>query len=121
VYNHHGLAKANYGIALKNADALLQDVLKAVDKNGDGIIQYTGMLCAFTVEASRADRVGQSFEHSSSRPRRSYGGSSIASIATATANWTRENSDQHLAPQACSYQALSWINSSLRSIQTTMG
>ncbi len=30
--------------ALKNADALLKDVLKAVDTNGDGRIQYSGML-----------------------------------------------------------------------------
>jgi len=96
-------------------------VLKAVDKNGDGIIQYTGMLCANTIEAFRADNMGKNFEHSSNRPRRSYGGSSEALIVTATANWTKENSDQHLAPQACSYQALSWINSSLKSIQTTMG
>ena len=28
--------------ALKNADTLLQDVLKAVDTNGDGKIQYSG-------------------------------------------------------------------------------
>lgn len=78
--------RANYGIALKNADALLQDVLKAFDENGDGIIQYTGMLRACKTGASRADNTGQNFEHSSSRPRRSYGGSSRASIATATAN-----------------------------------
>jgi len=30
--------------ALKNADALLRDVLKAVDTNGDGRIQYNGMV-----------------------------------------------------------------------------
>lgn len=30
--------------ALKNADALLQDVLKAVDTNKDGRIQYNGMI-----------------------------------------------------------------------------
>lgn len=36
------LDEAHQGIALKNADALLQEVLKAVDKNGDGIIQYSG-------------------------------------------------------------------------------
>lgn len=29
-------------IALKNADALLHDVLKAVDTSGDGQIQYNG-------------------------------------------------------------------------------
>jgi len=29
-------------IALKNADSLLQDVLKAADTNGDGRIQYSG-------------------------------------------------------------------------------
>ena len=28
--------------ALKNADSLLQDVLKAVDTNGDGHIEYSG-------------------------------------------------------------------------------
>ena len=30
-------------IALKDADALLQDVLKAVDTNGDGVIKYSGI------------------------------------------------------------------------------
>lgn len=30
-------------IALKNADSLLQDVMKAVDTDGDGHIQYSGM------------------------------------------------------------------------------
>ena len=29
-------------LALKNADLLLHDVLKAVDTNGDGRIQYEG-------------------------------------------------------------------------------
>ena len=31
-------------IALKNADSLLQDVLKAVDTDGDGVIKYSGKL-----------------------------------------------------------------------------
>ena len=35
--------QANDELALKNADSLLQDVLKAVDTNGDGHIQYGGM------------------------------------------------------------------------------
>lgn len=30
-------------IALQNADSLLQDVMKVVDTNGDGNIQYSGM------------------------------------------------------------------------------
>lgn len=34
---------ANTIIALKNADSLLEDVMKAVDTNGDGDIQYSGM------------------------------------------------------------------------------
>ncbi len=32
------------GSALKNADGLLRDVLKAVDTSGDGRIQYNGMI-----------------------------------------------------------------------------
>ena len=35
--------------ALKNADALLQDVLKVVDTNGDGRIQYFGTRLAITM------------------------------------------------------------------------
>ena len=31
-------------LALQNADSLLQDVLKAIDKDGDRVIQYSGML-----------------------------------------------------------------------------
>lgn len=34
--------------ALKNADTLLQDILKAVDTSGDGMIQYCGMCIPFT-------------------------------------------------------------------------
>lgn len=30
-------------LALKNADSLLQDVMKAVDTNDDGRITYSGM------------------------------------------------------------------------------
>lgn len=30
-------------LALKNADSLLQDVMKAVDANQDGHISYSGM------------------------------------------------------------------------------
>jgi hypothetical protein len=33
---------ADPSIALKNADALLHDVLKVVDTSGDGQIQYNG-------------------------------------------------------------------------------
>lgn len=29
--------------ALKNADDMLKDVVRAVDTNGDGVIQYDGM------------------------------------------------------------------------------
>lgn len=32
------------GPALKNADSLLQDVLKAVDTDGNGTIEYNGEL-----------------------------------------------------------------------------
>jgi hypothetical protein len=35
-----------HAAALKNAEDLLQDVMKAVDTNGDGKIQYEGMLLA---------------------------------------------------------------------------
>lgn len=34
--------QTKYLVALKNADTLLQDVMKAVDTNGDGHIQYSG-------------------------------------------------------------------------------
>lgn len=30
-------------IALKNADDMLKDVVKAMDKNGDKVIQYEGV------------------------------------------------------------------------------
>ena len=38
---------SNVSLALKNADSLLKDVLKAVDTNGDGRIQYSGVFGAF--------------------------------------------------------------------------
>lgn len=34
---------SNTYIALKNADDMLQDVIKAMDKNGDQVIEYDGM------------------------------------------------------------------------------
>jgi hypothetical protein len=34
--------EANTTQALKNADSFLRDVMKAVDTNGDGNIQYSG-------------------------------------------------------------------------------
>lgn len=38
---------SNNFIALKNADSLLHDVMKAVDTDGDGHIQYSGMELRF--------------------------------------------------------------------------
>jgi hypothetical protein len=38
----HYFCEAKSRLALKNADALLKDVLKAVDTSGDGRIQYNG-------------------------------------------------------------------------------
>lgn len=35
---------ADYIVALKNADDLLQDVIKAMDKDGDKVISYEGAL-----------------------------------------------------------------------------
>ena len=35
-------SKTDTTAALKNADGLLRDILKAVDTSGDGIIQYSG-------------------------------------------------------------------------------
>lgn len=35
---------ADHASALKNADSLLEDVLKAIDTDRDGYIQYSGML-----------------------------------------------------------------------------
>jgi hypothetical protein len=32
-------------VALKNATDMLRDIIKAIDKNGDQIIQYEGMSC----------------------------------------------------------------------------
>jgi solute carrier family 25 (mitochondrial phosphate transporter), member 23/24/25/41 len=38
----HFASRSNASPALKNADPLLQDVLKAVDTSGDGKIQFEG-------------------------------------------------------------------------------
>ena len=37
------LLHTHCSIALKNADSLLQDVLRAIDRDGDKYIQYSGM------------------------------------------------------------------------------
>lgn len=36
------LPRSNNYTALKNADSLLRDVVRAMDKNGDEVIQYEG-------------------------------------------------------------------------------
>lgn len=41
-------------IALKNADSLLKDVLKAVDTNGDGHIEYSGTRVPVALRDSNA-------------------------------------------------------------------
>jgi hypothetical protein len=38
---------ANKLIALKNANDMLKDIVKAMDKNGDEVIQYEGMFGIF--------------------------------------------------------------------------
>ncbi len=54
-------AKLNHSTALKNADALLHDVLKAVDTSGDGQIQYNGApVCLYVVrDPSRSFSVAE--------------------------------------------------------------
>jgi len=37
----HGLKKIDH--PLKNAERMLQEIVKAIDKNKDGVIQYEGM------------------------------------------------------------------------------
>ena len=71
-------------LALKNADDLLQDVMKAVDTSGDGKIQYEGMFCGVGVMSciefaivqslhpELMDRTFQSFAPSSNTRRRNY-------------------------------------------------
>lgn len=36
------MCETDNATALKNADTLLQDILKVVDTSGDGVIQYSG-------------------------------------------------------------------------------
>ena len=44
IYGKHGLTlQLTAHTALKNADKLLADVLKTVDTNGDGKIDYSGL------------------------------------------------------------------------------
>ena len=43
--------------ALKSADSLLEDVMKAVDTNGDGHIEYTGAFRANRHTANIAERL----------------------------------------------------------------
>jgi hypothetical protein len=83
--------------ALKNANDMLRDVVKAMDKNGDQVIQYEGMSCIvswwFCLALQSVQYAAwltaiplQSFAYSSSGPRRSYFHSSIALIETTMAN-----------------------------------
>jgi hypothetical protein len=76
---------------------MLKDVVKAMDKNGDQVIQYEGMphevsklFCLlwhiFSIQHSWQSMTLQSFEHSSNGRRKSYFHSSIALIETIMAN-----------------------------------
>ena len=40
----HRRSVADLSTALKNANDMLKDVVKAMDKNGDQVIQYEGMV-----------------------------------------------------------------------------
>jgi hypothetical protein len=64
-------------IALKNADSLLHDVLKAVDTSGDGQIQYNGAdSCMLSTQniPPRVDQVAwQNSEYLSNTPNANSG------------------------------------------------
>ena len=76
--------------ALQNADALLYDVLKLVDANGDGHIEYNGTRNAALNFRASAD-YSQNSVPLSSMPSKSYGGYFRASIESTMANWTRQS------------------------------
>lgn len=59
--------------ALKNADDLLKDVMKAVDRDGDGRIQYSGMFRTGSYTASMTDSWNENFETLSSKPKKNCG------------------------------------------------
>lgn len=47
---------SNVALALKNANDMLQDVIKAMDKNGDEVIEYDGTYCSTRQQS--ANRLG---------------------------------------------------------------
>lgn len=105
-------------VALKNADSMLRDVMKNVDTNGDGHIEFSGLIQlvhALTWSLTKS----QSFEPSLITPRRSFGDSSRASIVTTMANWTEKSSKLPLTDQAYTSRPKSLINFLKRLMQTT--
>ena len=103
-----GLCLLTAATALKNADGLLRDVLKAVDTNGDGRIQYNGTIHESSpiITNDGGDQIVklivsyQSFDPSLSTPKGSSGSSSTALIETTTVNLTRasykQRSEEHI-------------------------
>jgi hypothetical protein len=84
--------------ALKNADALLHDVLKAVDTSGDGQIQYNGahgsLLSVQDIARGIDEMAAQNSEYSSSTPSANSGNFLRALIVIITVNSTKTNSVQ---------------------------
>jgi len=87
---------ANTIPALKNADELLHDVLKAVDTSGDGQIQYDGTATISRrfadqmVELNSTERTPlQSSESLSTMLKGNYGSYSRALIAITMVSWIK--------------------------------
>ena len=73
-------------VALKNADSLLKDVLKAVDTDGDGHIQYSGASYYLSHSTAWLTQGVKSFGHLWSKQRNSFGSFSKALIMIAMVN-----------------------------------
>lgn len=99
-----GLRKIDH--PLKNAGDMLRDAVKAMDKNGDEVIQYDGMDLQENLHATSLRRLAasyiltnsfvlQNFELSWRKPKKSYSSSSKALIRIMIIDWIKMNCKLH--------------------------